>query len=143
MKKQIKVGDYVRIKYMYRQTKIAKITKILEKDPCYHDMQMYEIDVVHQKSNGHFPAREIYEEDILDYSSDIKELVYEGDLIRIPDGIFEVIFDKSYEKLGILVPNKTCLSIKHSALEFIFSEYKDVGILTKENFDFMNYVIKE
>lgn len=143
VKEPIKVGDYVRIKHMYRQTKIAKITKILEKDPCYHDMQMYQIDVVHQHSNGHFPAYKIYEEDILDYSSDIKKLIYEGDLIKIPDGIFEVIFDKSYEKLGILVPNETCLSIKHSALEFIFSEYKDVGILTKENFDVMNYVIGE
>lgn len=50
VKEPIKVGDYVRIKYMYRQTKIARIKKILEKDPCYHDMQMYQIDVVHQQS---------------------------------------------------------------------------------------------
>lgn len=81
------------------------------------------------------------DEKIVKDSTNIKELVQAGDLIKIPEGIYEVIFDESYEKLGILVPNKTCLSIKHSALEYIFSEYKNVEILTKEQFNQMKYIV--
>ena len=75
VKEPIKVGDYVRIKYMYRQTKIARIKKILEKDPCYHNMQMYLVDVGVKHSNSDFESSRIYEEDIINYSSKIIELV--------------------------------------------------------------------
>ena len=128
VKKSIKVGDYVRIKYMYRQTKIAKITKILEKDPCYHDMQMYEIDVVHQKSNAHFRSYVIYEEDILDYSSDIKELVCEGDYVN---GYICRIID-----------NKMC-NFDLNVMEWVRLEDIDIwyDIVTKEDFEAMKYVI--
>lgn len=128
VKEPIKVGDYVRIKYMYRQTKIAKITKILEKDPCYHDMQMYQIDVVHQKSNGHYPAHEIYEEDIIDYSSDIIKLVEIGDYVngcRVLGNVANMYLEVSTSDFSNdrILPH----NIK--------------SILTKENFDAMNYVI--
>ena len=128
VKKSIKVGDYVRIKYMYRQTKIAKITKILEKDPCYHDMQMYEIDVVHQKSNAHFRSYVIYEEDILDYSSDIKELVYEGDYVN------------GY--ICRIINNKMC-NFDLNVMEWVRLEDIDIwyDIVTKEDFEAMKYVI--
>ena len=78
---------------------------------------------------------------IVKHSKNIIDIIEEGDLIKIPGGIFEVIYDKSYEKLGILVPNKTCLSIEHSALEYIFSEYKNAEILTKEQFNQMKYIV--
>ncbi len=130
MKEPIKVGDYVRIKHMYRQTKIAKITKILEKDSCYHDMQMYEIDVVHQKSNGHFPAHEIYEEDIIDYNSDIKELVHEGDYVN-----------------GYIckrIDNKMC-NFDLNVMEWVRLEDIDIwyDIVTKEDFETIKYTISK
>lgn len=130
VKEPIKVGDYVRIKHMYRQTKIAKIKKILEKDACYHDMQMYQIDVVHQHSNGHFPAHKIYAEDIIDYSSDIKELVHEGDYVN---GYICRIID-----------NKMC-NFDLNIMEWIPLEDIDIwyGIVTKEDFETMEYRIGE
>lgn len=135
VKEPIKVGDYVRIKYMYRQTKIAKITKILEKDPCYHDMQMYQIDVVHQHSNGHFPAYKIYEEDIINYSSEIIELVEIGDYVNGCK-----VIDKYYSYGGkeLLLD---AIGIEGHSLALTNIDIQ--SILTKENFDFMNYVIKE
>ena len=135
MKEPIKVGDYVRIKYMYRQTKIAKITKILENDPCYHDMQMYEIDVVHQKTNGHYPAHEIYEEDIIDYSSKIIELVEIGDYVN---GC--TVIDKYLSYGG----ENMLLDINDNDTNSHCLENNDIkSILTKEDFDAMNYVIGE
>lgn len=139
MKEPIKVGDYVRIKYMYRQTKIARITKILEKDPCYHNMQMYEIDVVHQKSNGHFPAREIYEEDILDYSSEIIKLVEIGDYVN-GYRVIDVVEDLKTKEIHLEMP----MDYTNKELGDCTIYNKDIkSILTKENFDVMNYVIKE
>ena len=79
--------------------------------------------------------------EIVRHSTNIKELVQAGDLIKIPEGIYEVIFDESYEKLGILVPNRTCLSVKHMSLEYIFEQYKNVGILTKEQFNSMKFIV--
>ena len=75
MKEPIKVGDYVRIKYMWKRTKIGRIKQILDKDLCYHDMQMYLVDVGVKHSNADFESSRIYEEDIIDYSSKIIELV--------------------------------------------------------------------
>ena len=60
---------------MYNETKIARIIKVLDKDPCYKNMQMYQIDVIHQKSNGHFSSHNIYQEDILKHSFDIKKIM--------------------------------------------------------------------
>ena len=113
---EIKVGEYIR-------TKLGDIKQITEG-----------FEFIIQRHNESSNK-------IVKHSFDIKELVQAGDLIKIPEGIFEVIYDKSYEKLGILVPNKTCLSIKHSALQYIFSEYKNVEILTKEQFNQMKYIV--
>ena len=113
---EIKVGEYIR-------TKLGDIKQITEG-----------FEFIIQRHNESSNK-------IVKHSFDIKDLVQAGDLIKIPEGIYEVIFDESYEKLGILVPNKTCLSIKHSALEYIFSEYKNVEILTKEQFDSGKYIV--
>lgn len=71
----IEKGEYVRIKHMYNEQKIARIEKVLDKDACYSNMQMYQIDTLHQHSNGHYPSFEIYEEDILKHSRNIIDLV--------------------------------------------------------------------
>lgn len=137
VKEPIKVGDYVRIKHMYSQTKIAKITKILEKDPCYHDMQMYQIDVVHQHSNGHFPAYKIYEEDIIDYSSEIIELVQVGDYVN-GYRVIDVVEDLKTKEIHLEMP----MDYTNKELGDCTIYNKDIkSILTKENFDAMNYVI--
>ena len=126
----IKVGDYVRIKHMYRETKIGKIEKILEKDPCYHNSQMYQIDVVHQHSNGHFPAYKIYEEDIINYNSDIKQLICEGDYVN------GYVCRK--------IKNKMC-NFDLNEMQWIPLENIDIfySIATKESFEKINYKIKE
>ena len=82
VKEPIKVGDYVRIKYMWKRTKIGRIEQILDKDPCYYDMQMYLVDVGVKHSNSDFESSRIYEEDIIDYSSEIIELVEIGDYVN-------------------------------------------------------------
>ena len=126
----IKVGDYVRIKYMGKRTKIGRIEQILEKDPCYHDMQMYLVDVGVKHSNADFESSRIYEEDILDYSSDIKELVHEGDYVN---GYICRIID-----------NKMC-NFDLNVMEWISLEDIDIlyGIVTKEDFETMEYQIGE
>ncbi len=124
----IKVGDYVRIKYMGKRTKIGRIEQILEKDPCYHDMQMYLVDVGVKHSNADFESSRIYEEDILDYSSDIKELVHEGDYVN---GYICRIID-----------NKMC-NFDLNVMEWTPLENIDIwyGIVTKEDFETMEYQI--
>lgn len=136
----IKVGDYVRIKYMYRQTKIAKITKILEKDPCYHDMQMYQIDVVHQHSNGHFPAYKIYEEDIIDYDKDLIKLIKAGDYVN-GYKVKRVFLDPFTKETRI------CLEIIEMNWQGDMSEKyiesQDIKtIATKEDFEKINYKVR-
>lgn len=127
---EIKEKEYIRTD----KGTIARI-KDLEWDILYSVTEM-------KPKYKHWISKEqCYTEYIIKHSFDIKDLVQAGDLIKIPEGIYEVIFDESYEKLGILVPNKTCLSIKHSALEYIFSEYKNVEILTKEQFNQMKCIV--
>lgn len=62
----------------------------------------------------------------------------EGDILEINNEKYEVIYDESYEKLGILIPSKKELSIRHSSLEYVFKKYK-VSIVTKEQFESMEY----
>lgn len=42
--------------------------------------------------------------------------------------------------LGILIPSRKELSIRHSALEYVFKKY-EVAIVTKEQFEQMSYRI--
>ena len=39
------------------------------------------------------------------------------------------------DKLGVLIPNRNYLEIRHSALEYIFEKYKDIRILTHEQYE--------
>lgn len=135
VKEPIKVGDYVRIKYMGKRIKIGRIEQILDKDPCYYDMQMYLVDVGVKHSNSDFESSRIYEEDIIDYSSEIIELVEIGDYVNGCK-----VVDKYYSYGG----ENMLLDIADNDTNSHCLENNDIrSILTKEDFDIMKYVIKE
>ena len=122
---EIKVGDFIRT----ANGVIGKIKYITNDMFGFEDSNR---DYIDYKSHNFYDSKT---------GSSLKDLVQAGDLIKISEGIYEVIFDESYQKLGILVPNRTCLSVKHSSLEYIFNQYKDVEILTKEQFNQMKYIV--
>lgn len=72
--------------------------------------------------------------DIVNHSKAPKDLVQAGDILKIDENKYEVIYDESFNKLGILIPNRNKLAIRHSSLEFIFQECKNIEILTKEQY---------
>lgn len=76
----------------------------------------------------------------------IIELIEAGDLIEINNEKYEVIYDKSYEKLGILILNKKQLAVRHCSLEYVFSdngleEFKNIRLVTKEQFKNIEYEV--
>ena len=73
-----------------------------------------------------------YLEDIVKHSKNIIDLIEVGDIIEINNEKYEVIYDESLSKLGVLIPNRDYLAIRHSALEHIFKKYENIKILTKE-----------
>lgn len=74
-------------------------------------------------------------------SHNIIDLIEVGDILEINGEKYEVIYDESYEKLGILIPSRKELSIRHSALEYVFKKY-EVAIVTKEQFGYVSYKIE-
>ena len=62
------------------------------------------------------------------------DLIEVGDIIEINKEKYEVIYNESLDKLGVLMPNRNCLEIRHSALEHIFEKYENITILTKEQY---------
>lgn len=92
-------------------------------------------------------GHDLYKEDLEDEeeivtkaSFDIIDLIEVGDILEINEEKYEVIYDESYEKLGILIPSRKELSIRHSALEYVFKKY-EVAIVTKEQFKQMEYKV--
>lgn len=83
----------------------------------------------------------VLKENIIKSSFNIIDLIEVGDILEINEGKYEVIYDESYEKLGILIPSRKELSIRHSALEYVFKKY-EVSIITKEQFEQMSYRLK-
>lgn len=65
------------------------------------------------------------------------------DIIKINNEKYEVINDESLNQLGCLIPNRNYLAIRHSTLEHIFNEYRNIKILTHELCEKDFYVIKE
>ena len=138
----IEVREYVRIKHMYNGTKIAKIKAILSKDPCYKDMQMYEIDVVHQHSNGHFKSHKIYEEDIIKHSKNIIDLIEVGDFVN-GNEITEISQDpfvKGQINLWTDIELRDVYG-DYERLKYICDDIKT--IVTKEQFSQMEYKLEE
>lgn len=82
MIKKINKGDYVRVKYMWGNERIARVEKVLDKDPCYYNMRMYRIDKVVQHSTGHYPSTKIYDEDIVAHSPKISGILKKGDYVN-------------------------------------------------------------
>lgn len=81
------------------------------------------------------------EEKIIKTSYNLIDLIEEGDLLEINNEKYEVIYDESYEKLGILIPDRKQLAIRHSALEYVFKKYK-ISIVTKEQLENMMYIVE-
>lgn len=84
----------------------------------------------------------VFIQNVIRASHNIIGLIEVGDILEINNEKYEVIYDKSYDKLGILIPSREELSIRHSALEYVFKKYK-VSIVTKEQFEVMQYKVGE
>ena len=124
---EIEVGEYVRL------ARNQGINKIIDED----DDGFLVLDEIIADEYG----EECFEislqdvdKEIVKHSKNIINLIEVGDIIEINKEKYEVIFDKSIDKLGVLIPNRDCLEIRHSSLEHIFMEYEDIKILTKEQY---------
>lgn len=111
--KNIEVGDYVRS----RNGSIGKVTKIEDDKYLYENKELI-----------------TFIGNVVKHSKNIIDLIEVGDIIEFNGEKYQVIYDESYNKLGILIPNKNYLAIKHSSLEFVFEQNKYVTILTKEQY---------
>ncbi len=133
---KLEVGMYVRGKYYGYRGKIGKIIKNYN-----NDLEIAYTNGVLKTTVGSFL------DDNTDIngrqyvaSFDIIDLIEVGDILEINGEKYEVIYDESYEKLGILIPSRKELSIRHSALEYVFKKY-EVAIVTKEQFEQISYKI--
>jgi len=127
IKDEIKVGEYVRS----WNGSIGKVTRIEEGRFLYDNKELI-----------------CFIASVVKHSKNIIDLIVEGDVIELNDKKYEVIFDKSYEKLGLLIPNREHLAIRHCSLEYIFSnegikEFESISIITKEQIKQIEYRIKE
>lgn len=77
----------------------------------------------------------VYLKDVIKHSKNIIDLIEVGDIIELDEEKYQVIYDESYNKLGILIPNKECLAIRHTSLEYIFQKNLKVKILTHEQYE--------
>ena len=136
---KLEEGMYVRTKYGI--FKIRKITK----DLAYwkREKRVIELDRNIPEYNYRFS---FYKDESIfkgaKFKDNIIDLIGVGDILEINNEKYEVIYDESYEKLGILIPSKKELSIRHISLEYVFKKYK-VSIVTKEQFESMVYEVKQ
>ena len=87
-------------------------------------------------------------ENIVKHSKNIKDLLEVGDILKINNKKYEVVFDEIIEKLGLLIPNEKKLAIRHCTMEYVFSkngieEFKNIEILTKEQYESNCYRLEE
>ena len=129
---KLEVGMYVRFKDKRGIEYIRKIVEI-PKDNRYASLYL---DKDANYSKG------LSLKNVIKASFDKTDLIKVGDILEINGEKYEVIYDESYEKLGILIPSRKELSIRHSALEYVFKKY-EVVILTKEQFEQMSYKVGE
>ena len=98
MSKRVIEGDYAIIKDDDLGMMIVQITDVLDKDPGYKNMRMYQIDKP-LLIRGHY-GYDIYDEDILNYNSEIINLIKKGDYVNGKE-VKKVVTDKeSYLDLG-------------------------------------------
>lgn len=72
---------------------------------------------------------------IKNFQENLLYLIEIGDVLEIENEKYEVIYDESYEKLGILIPDRKQLAVRHSAIELVLQKYKGIKILTHEEFN--------
>ena len=108
---EIEVGEYVRNKEGY----IDIVEKVIEPDEYMSEIY-YCCKSIMASS---------YKSEIVKHSKNIIDLIEVKDVIEINTEKYEVIYDKSYGKLGILIPNKEQLAIRHCSLEYIFSKQRN------------------
>lgn len=92
--------------------------------------------------------KRISKRDVEKHSKNIIDLIEVGDIVELNGDKYEVIYDKSYEKLGILITDRNKIAIRHCAIEYIFStngveEFKKITILTHEVFENNCYKVVE
>ena len=126
---KLEVGMFVRTK----RGQIGKIITIGKDNVAIEFNKMWQ-DIILKENIIKASFNKVY---IL---KNIIDLIEEGDILEINGEKYEVIYDESYEKLGILIPNRKELSIRHSALEYVFKKY-EVAIVTKEQFEQMSYKV--
>ena len=112
----IEVGEYVR-------TNDGRIFRVYKMDNKNSDYTLY---------SNEFTRPINYK--IVKHSKNIIDLIEAEDIIEINKEKYEVIYDESLDKLGVLIPNRNYLGIRHSALEHIFKKYENISILTKEQY---------
>ena len=130
---KLEVGMYVRFKDKRGIEYIRKITSVNNTYPDKLYAGIY-IDKKTNNSNG------VSLKNIIKARFNITDLIKVGDILEINGEKYEVIYDESYEKLGILIPSRKELSIRHSALEYVFKKY-EVAIVTKEQFEQTAYKV--
>lgn len=127
---EIKENEFVRT-----DNGIFKVTKI-DGLYIYLDKQYFD--------NQYQTMRDVtFKERIVNHSFNIIDLIEKGDIIEINNEKYEVIIDKSLDKLGILIPNKNYLAIRHSTLEHIINKYRNIKILTHEQYERNCYRLEE
>ena len=140
MKDKLEPNMYVRTK----NGSIDKITDIAEEwyqregDEDEKPYKIYKLNNTYYDDEFDEDTNWFLADFFIKASNNIIDLIEAGDILEINNEKYEVIYDESYEKLGILIPSKKELSIRHSALEYIFKKYK-VSIVTKEQFESMEY----
>lgn len=95
-----------------------------------------------QLNDGKVYERRVRDKDIVKHSKNIIDLIEVGDIIEINNEKYEVIYDERLNKLGVLIPNRDYLGIRHSALEHIFEKYENITILTKEQYQQNRYTVE-
>lgn len=115
---EIEIGEYIRNRNGY----IDKVKKIIKKDEYMHS-NYYSCDSTMASS---------YKNEIVIHDKNITKLILAGDVIVVKKKKYEVIFDTSFNKLGILIPTKD--GIRHSSIEYLVMENLIESIVTKERF---------
>lgn len=134
--KKIEPGEYVRISYMYRNAKIARIEKVLEKDPCYKNMQMYRIDSMVKHDGSSILTHEIYQEDIIKHSKDLVSILEVGDYVN------GLRIDKIVDNLDD-GRNSFVICNEYIGEKQRFKQHDIRNIVTKEQFEEMGYRVYE
>lgn len=137
----IEVGEYVRTPEEGFIGKLVEINKGV--------LNYYKIDVGREirRPDG-YSDNYIYSRDGfgLKHSKNIINLIQVGDILELDGNKYEVIYDESYDKLGVLIPHRDKLAIRHSAVKGIFAKngfFKKVSILTHEQYESNCYRLED